>query len=127
MNLKEKKSNNNIDKNNHKIIIGIDFGTIDSGYSYSLDADISKIKSVKKSPTEIILSREIQNGLIISNSAHITMKNYNQKELSKILYIKSIKSILNTKNETINDNLCYVYPNYIQINIKEDLKSYFTL
>ena len=127
LNLKEKKSNNNINKNNQKIIIGIDFGTIDSSYSYSLDTDISKIKSVKKSPTEIILSREIQNGLIISNSAHITMKNYNQKELSKILYIKSIKSILNTKNETINENLCYIYPNNIQINIKEDLKSYFTL
>ena len=127
LNLKEKKSNNNINKNNHKIVIGIDFGTIDSGYSYSLDTDISKIKSVKKTPTEIILSKEIQNGLIISNSAHITMKNYNQKELSKILYIKSIKSILNTKNETINENLCYIYPNNIQINIKEDLKSYFTL
>ena len=36
LNLKEKKSNNNIDKNNHKIVIGIDFGTIDSGYSYTL-------------------------------------------------------------------------------------------
>ena len=128
LDIKEKKSNNNDNnKNNHKIIIGIDFGTIDSGYSYSLDNDISNIKSNKKTPTEIILSKEIQNGLIISNSAHITMKNYNQKELSKILYIKSIKSILNTKNETINENLCYIYPNNIQINIKEDLKSYFTL
>ena len=45
------------------------------------------------------------------------MKNYNQKELSKILYIKAIKTIVNSKNETINNNLCYVYPNNIEINI----------
>ena len=128
LDIKEKKSNNNDNnKNNHKIIIGIDFGTMDSGYSYSLDNDISNIKSNKKTPTEIILSKEIQNGLIISNSAHITMKNYNQKELSKILYIKAIKTIVNSKNETINNNLCYVYPNNIEINIKDALKSYFTL
>ena len=55
------------------------------------------------------------------------MKNYNQKELSKILYNKAIKTIVNSKNETINNNLCYVYPTNIQINIKDALKSYFIL
>lgn len=125
--LNGKNKINKNDKINHKIVVGIDFGTVGSGYSYSLENDISKIKSMKKTPSEIILSKEKQNGLIYSYSAPITMMNYNQKELSKILYIKAIKSLINSKNETINDNLCYFFPNDITLNIRDDITSYFSM
>ena len=123
------KNNQNIKNNqiNHKIVVGIDFGTVGTGYSYSFENDLSKITPMKKIPTEIILSKEIQNGFIYSNSAPVTMMNYNQKELSKILYIKTMKSIILSKNETINDNLCYFYPNDIILNIGDDLTSFFTM
>ena len=128
LDLKGKNKNNKNDKINHKIVVGIDFGTVNSGYSYSLENDISKIKSTKKTPTEIIVSKgKIQSGLIYSESAPITMMNYNQKELSKILYIKGIKSIINSKNETINTNLCYFFPNDIALNIIDDITSYFAM
>ena len=55
--LNGKNKINKNDKINHKIVVGIDFGTVGSGYSYSLENDISKIKSMKKAPTEIILSK----------------------------------------------------------------------
>ena len=118
---------NNDNQINTKVIVGIDFGTSATGYSYSLGNDISKIKSTTKKPSEIIVSIGNQIGTNILQSAHITMKNYNQKELSKILYIKTIRSIIDSKNETINDNLCYYYPNHIILNIREDVTSFFTL
>ena len=110
---------NNDNQINTKLIVGIDFGTSATGYSYSLGNDISKIKSTTKKPSEIIVSIGNQIGTNILQSAHITMKNYNQKELSKILYIKTIRSIIDSKNETINDNLCYYYPNHIILNIEK--------
>ena len=121
------KNQNNQNKDTYKTIIGIDFGSAYSGFSYTFEKDISKIKSNKKIPSDIILSKELQHGLINSNSASVTMMNYNQKELRKILYISSIKSIIESKNETINDNLCYYYPNYIYLNITNDLCSFFTM
>ena len=121
------KQNNKNNQFSHKIVVGIDFGTVGSGYSYSFGNDISNIKLNNKIPTEIILTKEIQNGLIYSNSAPVTMMNYNQKELSKILYIKTMKSIILSKNETINDNLCYYYPNNIILNIADDITSFFTM
>ena len=107
--------NQNKNKDIHNIIIGIDFGSAFSGYSYTIKNEISKIHSNKKFPSDIILSRDFQNGLINSKSASVTMMNYNQKELRKILYISSIKTIIESKNETINDNLCYYYPNDIYL------------
>ena len=121
------KNQNNQNKDTYKTIIGIDFGSAYSGFSYTFEKDISKIKSNKKIPSDIILSKELQHGLINSNSASVTMMNYNQKELRKILYVSSIKSIIESKNETINDNLCYYYPNYIYLNITNDLCSFFTM
>ena len=128
INMNSINGNQNRNKVNQNIkIIGIDFGSSFSGYSYTLINDISKINSNKKFPSDIILSREYQNGLIYSKSASVTMMNYNQKELKKILYISSIKTIIESKNETINDNLCYYYPNDINLNITKDISSYFTM
>ena len=113
-NVNNNKNSNYYNKNFYynKILVGIDFGSINSGYSYSTEKDFSKIKSNKIIPTEIILSnKDKQNGLIYSNSAPVTMMNYNKNELRKILYIKSLKSIISSKNETLNDNIIYFYPN----------------
>ena len=118
-NANNNKNNNYINKNLYynKILVGIDFGTINSGYSYTIEKDFSKIKSSKIIQTEIILSnKDKQNGLIYSNSAPVTMMNYNQNELRKILYIKSLKSIISSKNETLNDNIVYFYPNNLILN-----------
>ena len=80
INMNSINGNQNRNKVNHNIkIIGIDFGSAFSGYSYTLINDISKINSNKKFPSDIILSREYQNGLIYSKSASVTMMNYNQK------------------------------------------------
>jgi len=129
-NANNNKNNNYINKNLYynKILVGIDFGTINSGYSYTIEKDFSKIKSSKIIQTEIILSnKDKQNGLIYSNSAPVTMMNYNQNELRKILYIKSLKSIISSKNETLNDNIVYFYPNNLILNIEDDITSYFTM
>ena len=132
--LENNKLTKNQNKNNHDknkdiqdLLIGIDFGSAYSGYSYTIKNDVSKINSNKKIPSDIILSKELQNGLIYSKSAKVTMMNYNQKELRKILYISSIKAIIESKNESINDNLCYYYPNNIYLNITNDISSYFTM
>ena len=130
-NINNNKNNNhyyNKNLNINKILVGIDFGTVNSGYSYSNEKDFSKIKSNKIIPTEIILSnKDRQNGLIYSNSAPVTMMNYNQNELRKILYIKSIKTIISSKNETINDNIVYFYPNNLILNIEDDVTSFFSM
>ena len=129
-NANNNKNNNYINKNLYynKILVGIDFGTINSGYSYTIEKDFSKIKSSKIIQTEIILSnKDKQNGLIYSNSAPVTMMNYNQNELRKILYIKSLKSIISSKNETLNDNIVYFYPNNLILNIEDDITSYFAM
>ena len=129
-NINNNKNNNYYNKNFYynKILVGIDFGSINSGYSYSIEKDFSKIKSNKIFPTEIILSnKDKQNGLIYSNSAPVTMMNYNKNELRKILYIKSLKSIISSKNETLNDNIIYFYPNDLILNIEDDITSYFSL
>ena len=127
INMNNINKNQNKNKDIHDIIIGIDFGSAFSGYSYTIKNVITKIKSNKKFPSDIILSRKLQNGLIYSKSASITMTNYNQKELRKILYISSIKTIIESKNETLNDNLCYYYPSDIYLNITKDISSYFTM
>ena len=119
-----------IDDNNQKKfqkIVGIDFGSANSGFSYSLDNNINNIISNKKGPTEIILSKGDQISIINSNSAPISMMNYNQKELNKIIYVKTIKSVIDSLNETVNDNLCYVYPKDTTLNIANIMKSYFNL
>ena len=128
-NLKSKDKNKNEHYKQKKFnkIVGIDFGTINSGISYSLDYDVNNIITNRKGPTEIILFKEDQRSIIHSNSAPATMMNYNEKELSRIIYIKTIKSVINSLNETINNNLCFVYPNSITLNIANILKSYFTL
>ena len=52
--------------NNETIIIGIDFGTINSGYSFSIDNDTNKINLKGKSPNEIETSKNTQLGQKIS-------------------------------------------------------------
>ena len=51
------KNQNNQNKDTYKTIIGIDFGSAYSGFSYTFEKDISKIKSNKKIPSDIILSK----------------------------------------------------------------------
>ena len=122
--LKEKKKQ----INKEKIIVGIDFGTINSGYSYCIDNDISKITFSGKSPTELETSKITNLGKKYSYEASISLKNYRNEELDTINFIKGIKSIFNL-DKFNNDNLCYVYPNeYVtNFNIKNILKEYFIM
>ena len=125
-----KKKKNYINKINNDIIIGIDFGSINSGFAYNIDNDISKIKIYKKNPTDIGLSRKNQKGINYSSTSSVSMMNYIKKELDNIIYIKGIKTILYSNNsKIINDNLCYIYPDNIisELNISNALKEYFIM
>ena len=127
--IEEKLSPKKIKEFNGNIIVGIDFGYINSGYSHILGNDISNINVNKKSLSDIGLSIINQKGIHYSLTSSISMKNYNIDELNKIIYIKGIKSILNSLNNTINDNLCYIYPKRIinKLNIFNSIKEYFIM
>jgi hypothetical protein len=114
---------------NRDIIVGIDFGFVNSGYSHILGNDISNININKKGSSDIGLSITNQKGIYYSLTSSVSMKNYNTDELNKIIYIKGIKSILNSLNNTINDNLCYIYPKSIinKLNIFINIKEYFIM
>ena len=114
---------------NRDIIVGIDFGFVNSGYSHILGNDISNININKKGSSDIGLSITNQKGIHYSLTSSVSMKNYNTDELNKIIYIKGIKSILNSLNNTINDNLCYIYPKSIinKLNIFINIKEYFIM
>lgn len=127
--IEEKFSPKKIKEINANIIVGIDLGFINSGYSYILGNDISNINVNKKGPSDIGLSITNQKGIHYSITSSVSMKNYNINELNKIIYIKGIKSILNSLNNTINDNLCYIYPKSIinKLNIFNSIKEYFIM
>lgn len=120
---------NEITEINKIVIVGIDFGTINSGYSFIYGKDISKINFNKKFPTVFGLSKRNQKGMHYSFTSSISMMNYGKKELGKIIYIKGIKLILNSLNNTVNDNLCYIYPKEVinKLNILNDIKEYFIM
>ena len=114
-------------KTNNLITVGIDFGSINSGFSFNIGNDITKINLNKKFPTEIILSKKSQKGMLHSTTSQISMMNYKKSELNNIIYIKSVKNILNSRNNTINDNICFIYPKEIinELNIENTLIEYF--
>ena len=111
-----------------KIIVGIDFGTISTGYSYVERTDIKKININSKSPNEVETSKDTQNGKKYSERASISLQNYNREELSNINFVKGIKTIF-TLDKFNNDNLCYVYPSeYVtNFNIKNVIREYFIM
>ena len=126
-------------KENDEYIIGIDFGAINSGYSYVLKKDISDIISKKKSSTEIELSRETKKGLKFSLVSSVSLMNYRNDELNKINFIKGFKYLFEPdyiKNK--ENNLCFMYPSnfnndkaniihqfflMLKNNIKEEIKN----
>ena len=112
-NTKSKYNDINI---NEKLIIGIDFGSINSGYSYLNGKDISKIINSRKTPTEIELSRESKQGIKYSYKASTSLMNYRQEELNKINFIKNFKH-----------NVEYIYPNEKDIDKLNIIKQYFAL
>jgi len=115
-------------KENEEYIIGIDFGAINSGYSYAFKKDISDIISKKKTPTEIELSRESKKGLKFSFVSSVSLMNYRNDELDKIYFIKGFKYLFGPdyiKNK--ENNLCFMYPSnfiYDKVNI---IHQYFLL
>ena len=127
--IEEKLNPKKIKEINGDIIVGIDFGFINSGYSHILGNDISNIYVNKKGPSDIGLSITNQKGIHYSLTSSVSIRNYNTDELNKIIYIKGIKSILNSLNNTINDNICYIYPKSIinKLNIMKSIKEYFIL
>ena len=129
-NLKQKNNNINIPDNiNNNIIVGIDFGTINSGFTYNIENDITKMKINQKEPSEFGLSRKNQKGIYYSSSSSVSMMNYQKNELNSIIYIRGIKSILYPNNKIINDNICFIYPKSIinGLNILNALIEYFIM
>jgi len=87
---------------NENLIIGINFGNIYSEYSYNFGKNISTIISDKKKSTELELSKETKNGLKYSYKSSISLMNYKNDELDKIIFLKGFKTLLyedNYKNE----------------------------
>ena len=121
----------NLKKSNEKIVVGIDFGAINSGYSYTIDNEIAKIDYYsfnKKVPNEIEISRISNKGQKYSYKASNSLKNYRKEELDKIYFIKGIKTIFSL-DKLNNDNLCYIYPSeYVRdFNITNIIKEYLIL
>ena len=118
----------NLPESEDKIIVGIDFGTISTGYSFVERNDIKKININGKSPNEVETSKDTQNGKKYSERASISLQNYNREELNNINFVKGIKSIF-TLDKFNNDNLCYVYPReYVSnFNIKNVIREYFIM
>lgn len=127
-NLQEKKNIGKVEINKY-ITVGIDFGSINTGYAYIYGNDISKIITSRKTPTEFILSKQTHKGLHYSTTAQITMTNYRKRELNNIIYIRGLKNILNSKIDTITHNKCFIYPNNIinELNIKNIFIEYFLM
>ena len=123
------KNINEINKFNNLITVGIDFGSINSGFSFNIGNDIASINLNKKFPSEIILSKKSHKGLHFSSTSQISMMNYKKNELKDIIYIKSIKNILNSINSIINDNICFIYPKNIinELNVENTLIEYFAM
>ena len=89
-------------KTNENLIIGINFGNIYSEYSYNFGKNISTIITDKKKSTELELSKETKNGLKYSYKSSISLMNYKNDELDKIIFLKGFKTLLyedNYKNE----------------------------
>ena len=131
-NIKYKDNYKKFNKKEYDIIIGIDFGIINTGYAYLIGNDISKIISNKKFPSEFGLSRITQRGKLYSSASSISLMNYRKKELDNFIYIKGIKSLLYPKQYSINNNnniIPYIYPtNYLpKLNISNCLKEYFIM
>ena len=123
-------SESKINSINEKYIIGIDFGSMNSGYSYVSLEDLSNIINIKKTSTEIELSRNGNKGMKYSSKASISLMNYRQEELNRINYIKNLKYYItnNTNNNNLN-NIGYIYPNINENDIDKlnIIKQYFIL
>ena len=123
-------SESKINSINEKYIIGIDFGSMNSGYSYVSLEDLSNIINIKKTSTEIELSRNDNKGMKYSSKASISLMNYRQEELNRINYIKNLKYYItnNTNNNNLN-NIGYIYPNINENDIDKlnTIKQYFIL
>ena len=123
----QKEKNNPTNK--EKLIVGIDFGTINTKISYIKDNnDISKIDFIGSTLNEIEISRNTNKGQKYSNKASSSLRNYGKNELSSINFVKGIKTIFSF-DKLNDDNLCYIFPSeYISdFNIKNILKEYFIM
>ena len=115
------------------VIVAIDFGSINTGYLYTIKSKdkgqkFPKIENKDKSPNEIEISRINHNGLKYAYKASVSLANYRYEEMNKINFIKGIKTLFNM-NSNYSDNLCYIYPNdfIISMNITHVIKEYFLL
>lgn len=133
----ENKEHQNRDKykkeeNLNDIIIGIDFGSINTGYSYTIRAkkDSNQLPIIisESTPNEIEISRVKHKGLKYSYKASISLGNYRYQELEQINFIKGIKNLM-YMDKYNNDNLCFAYPNNCidKINIKNVIKEYLSM
>ena len=115
--------------NKYSTIIGVDFGTIKSGYAFTFLGNPNIFRDNGKSFSDFVISRNHQNELHHSETSLVSMMNYKPSELANIIFIKGLKALLSSENNTINDNICFIYPEsqIHKINISKAITSYFTL
>ena len=126
----EKKENKKYDDINKNIVVGIDFGSINTKFAYNFGDDITTINAFDKiSPTDLVLSKETKKGIHYSSISQNSMMNYGKRELNNIIYVKGIKTILYLENKIINDNICYIYPKTIinKLSIENVFIEYFIM
>ena len=126
----EKKENKKYDDINKNIVVGIDFGSINTKFAYNFGDDITTINAFDKiSPTDLVLSKETKKGIHYSLISQNSMMNYGKRELNNIIYAKGIKTILYLENKIINDNICYIYPKTIinKLSIENVFIEYFIM
>lgn len=123
------KKDINLNNQNNNIIVGIDFGTSNTGFSFIIGNDMKNLNLNKKTPSEFGLSQKTNKAIHYSFASAVSMMNYRKNELNNIIYIKGMKSIFYSNNYNYSNNIFYIYPtsNIKELNIVDALKEYFLM
>ena len=84
--------------------VSIDFGNSKSSYAYKLSKNNDTIHGQKKSvPSIVILNKDNLNGKNFGQKSISSMSNYNEDEISKIIYMNNLKMLINNITKEDND------------------------
>ena len=84
--------------------VSIDFGNSKSSYAYKLGKNNDTIHGQKKSvPSIVILNKDNLNGKNFGQKSISSMSNYNEDEISKIIYMNNLKMLINNITKEDND------------------------
>ena len=85
--------------------ISIDFGNSKSSYAYKLGKNNDTIHGQKRSvPSIVILNKNDLSGKNFGQKSISSMSNYNEDEISKIIYMNNLKMLINNITKETNDS-----------------------